>query len=77
MNHEKANTDIVNADVTAAQGLTEEVLVDMMIYEAQLTHAKRKIKDQIDMALDKKDKVLFLELSSELIELEKKNFGNE
>ncbi|KMY45424.1 hypothetical protein AC622_15320 [Bacillus sp. FJAT-27916] len=75
MNHEKANTDIVNADVTAAQGLTEEVLVDMMIYEAQLTHAKRKLKDQIDLALDKKDKELFLQLSSELIELEK-NFGN-
>ena len=75
MNHEKANTDIVNADVTAAQGLTEEVLVDMMIYEAQLTHAQRKLKDQIDMALDKKDKELFLKLSSELIELEK-NFGN-
>ena len=75
MNHEKANTDIVNADVTAAQGLTEEVLVDMMIYEAQLTHAKRKLKDQIHLALDKKDKELFLKLSSELIELEK-NFGN-
>ncbi len=75
MNHEKANTDIVNADVTAAQGLTEEVFVDMMIYEAQLTHAKRKLKDQIDLALDKKDKELFLQLSSELIELEK-NFGN-
>ncbi|WP_455663387.1 IDEAL domain-containing protein [Pradoshia sp.] len=75
MNHEKANTDIVNADVTAAYGLTEEVLVDMMIYEAQLTHAQRKLKDQIDMALDKKDKELFLQLSSELIELEK-NFGN-
>ncbi len=75
MNHEKANTDMVNADVTAAYGLTEEVLVDMMIYEAQLTHAQRKLKEQIDMALDNKDKALFLELSSELIELEKK-FGN-
>ncbi|PQD95491.1 hypothetical protein CYL18_09410 [Pradoshia eiseniae] len=75
MNHEKANTDMVNADVTAAQGLTEEVLVDMMIYEAQLTHAKRKLKDKIDMVLDKRDKELFLQLSSELIELEK-NFGN-
>ena len=72
MNHEKANTDMVNADVTAAYGLTEEVLVDMMIYEAQLTHAQRKLKEQIDMALDNKDKALFLELSSELIELEKK-----
>lgn len=75
MNHEKANTDMVNADVTAAYGLTEEVLVDMMIYEAQLTHAQRKLKEQIDTALDNKDKALFLELSSELIELEKK-FGN-
>ena len=75
MNHEKANTDMVNADVTAAQGLTEEVLVDMMIYEAQLTHAKRKLKDKIDMVLDKRDKELFLQLSSELIELEK-NFRN-
>jgi len=75
MNHEKANTDMVNADVTAAYGLTEEVLVDMMIYEAQLTHAKRKLKDKIDMVLDKRDKELFLQLSSELIELEK-NFGN-
>ena len=75
MNHEKANTDMVNADVTAAQGLTEEALVDMMIYEAQLTHAKRKLKDKIDMVLDKRDKELFLQLSSELIELEK-NFGN-
>ena len=75
MNHEKANTDIVNADVTAAQGLTEEVLVDMMIYEAQLTHAKRKLKDKIDTVLDKRDKELFLQLSSELIGLEK-NFGN-
>lgn len=75
MNHEKANTDMVNADVTAAQGLTEEVLVDMMIYEAQLTHAKRKLKDKIDTVLDKRDKELFLQLSSELIELEK-NFGN-
>lgn len=75
MNHEKANTDMVNADVTAAQGLTEEVLVDMMIYEAQLTHAKRKLKDKIDTVLDKRDKELFLQLSSELIELEK-NFRN-
>lgn len=75
MNHEKANTDMVNADVTAAQGLTEEVLVDMMIYEAQLTHAKRKLKEKIDTVLDKRDKELFLQLSSELIELEK-NFRN-
>ena len=76
MNHEKANTDIVKAvDVTVDQGTMEDLLMDMMIYEAQLTHAQRKLKEQIDMALDNKDKALFFELSSELIELEKK-FGN-
>ena len=76
MNHEKANTDIVKAvDVTVDQGTMEDVLMDMMIYEAQLTHAKRKLKDEIDQALDNRDKDAFMKLSAELIELEK-NFGN-
>ena len=76
MNHEKANTDIVKAvDVTVDQGTMEDVLMDMMIYEAQLTHAQRKLKEEIDQALDNRDKEAFMKLSAELIELEK-NFGN-
>ncbi|OCA90049.1 IDEAL domain-containing protein [Pradoshia sp. D12] len=76
MNHEKANTDIVKAvDVTVDQGTMEDLLMDMMIYEAQLTHAHRKLKEEIDHALDNKDKEAFMKLSAELIELEK-NFGN-
>jgi uncharacterized protein YpiB (UPF0302 family) len=76
MNHEKANTDIVKAvDVTVDQGTMEDLLMDMMIYEAQLTHAQRKLKEEIDHALDNKDKEAFMKLSAELIELEK-NFGN-
>ena len=76
MNHEKANTDIVKAvDVTIDQGTMEDVLMDMMIYEAQLTHAQRKLKEEIDQALDNRDKEAFMKLSAELIELEK-NFGN-
>ena len=76
MNHEKANTDIVKAvDVTVDQGTMEDVLMDMMIYEAQLTHAHMKLKEKIDQALDNRDKETFMKLSGELIELEK-NFGN-
>lgn len=76
MNHEKANTDIVKAvDVTVDQGTMEDVLMDMMIYEAQLTHAQKKLKKEIDQALDNRDKEAFMKLSAELIELEK-NFGH-
>ena len=49
--------------------------MDMLIYEAQLTHAQMKLKEEIDQALDNRDKEAFMKLSAELIELEK-NFGN-
>ena len=55
--------------------VVQEMLIDMIIQEAVLTTKKNILAKQIDEALDKKNKPLFLKLSSEMNVL-LKQFGN-
>lgn len=55
--------------------VVQEMLIDMIIQEAVLTTKKNILEKQIDEALDKKNKPLFLKLSSEMNVL-LKQFGN-
>lgn len=77
MNHEKSNTEILKAnDMYANPAITDEMLIDMLIYEAQLTYTRKNLKEKIDHALDKRDKELFMKLSTELVELEKNSLDH-
>ncbi|MCR8867581.1 hypothetical protein CN563_05530 [Bacillus sp. AFS026049] len=55
--------------------VVQEMLIDMIIQEAVLTTKKNLLAKQIDVALDMKNKPLFLKLSSEMNVL-LKQFGN-
>ncbi|MGG3556049.1 IDEAL domain-containing protein [Peribacillus frigoritolerans] len=55
--------------------VVQEMLIDMIIQEAVLTTKKNILAKQIDEALDMKNKLLFLKLSSEMNVL-LKQFGN-
>ncbi|MED3982981.1 IDEAL domain-containing protein [Peribacillus simplex] len=55
--------------------VVQEMLIDMIIQEAVLTNKKNILANQIDEALDMKNKPLFLKLSSEMNVL-LKQFGN-
>ncbi|MCT4476430.1 hypothetical protein CW306_15245 [Bacillus sp. BA3] len=55
--------------------VVQEMLIDMIIQEAVLTTKKNILAKKIDEALDKKNKPLFLKLSSEMNVL-LKQFGN-
>jgi uncharacterized protein YpiB (UPF0302 family) len=49
----------------------QSVYIDLLIQEALLNDKKEKLKNEIDQAIDNNDKETFLNLSQQLIEIEK------
>jgi uncharacterized protein YpiB (UPF0302 family) len=47
----------------------QEMFIDMIIHEALLNSKKDDLERKLDDALDKKDKILFMKLSSEMKKL--------
>ncbi|RID86186.1 IDEAL domain-containing protein [Peribacillus asahii] len=78
MKNDKSYSELVKAHSTKKAKKNEtmqEILIEMIIREAILKRKRNKLAQQIDNALDNKDKPLFLQLSTEMKEL-MKLFGN-
>ncbi|WP_251554380.1 IDEAL domain-containing protein [Neobacillus muris] len=56
------------------ENFVQELYVEMLLTEIQLTVEKEKLMQSIDQAIDRKDRMSFLQLSSQLKEVNKK-FG--
>ncbi|USK60687.1 IDEAL domain-containing protein [Peribacillus asahii] len=78
MKNEKSYSELVKAHSTKKAKKNEtmqEILIEMIIRESILKRKRNKLAQQIDNALDNKDKPLFLQLSAEMKQL-MKLFGN-
>ncbi|MCM3767386.1 IDEAL domain-containing protein [Neobacillus niacini] len=56
------------------ENFVQDLYIDMLLSEIQLTVEKEKLMRKIDLAIDRRDKKSFLHLSSKLKEINKK-FG--
>ncbi len=56
------------------ENFIQDLYIDMLLTEIQLTVEKEKLLQRIDLAIDLRDKKSFLQLSSQLREVNKK-FG--
>lgn len=56
------------------ENFVQDLYIDMLLSEIQLTVEKEKLMRKIDLAIDRRDKKSFLHLSGKLIEINKK-FG--
>lgn len=77
MKNEKSYSKLVKAHSNKKTNQTatiQEILIEMIIHESILVSKQKKLEQQIDDALDTKNKPLFLQLSAEMIQL-KKRFG--
>ena len=77
MKNEKSYSELVKAHSTkkAKTATTiQELLIEMIIHESILIRKRKKLEQQIDDALDTKNKPLFLQLSAEMNQLLKR-FG--
>ena len=77
MKNEKSYSELVKAHSNKQTNQTatiQELLIEMIIHESILVSKQKKLEQQIDDALDTKNKPLFLQLSAEMIQL-KKQFG--
>ncbi|MFB5282625.1 IDEAL domain-containing protein [Peribacillus sp. Hz7] len=78
MKNDKSYSELVKAHSTKKAKKNEtmqEILIEMIIRESILKRKRNKLAQQIDNALDNKDKPLFLQLSAEMKQL-MKLFGN-
>ncbi|AZV41635.1 IDEAL domain-containing protein [Peribacillus asahii] len=78
MKNDKSYSELVKAHSTKKAKKNEtmqEILIEMIIRESILKRKRNKLAQQIDDALDNKDKPLFLQLSAEMKQL-MKLFGN-
>ncbi|MFJ8244544.1 IDEAL domain-containing protein [Peribacillus asahii] len=78
MKNDKSYSELVKAHSTKKAKKNEtmqEILIEMIIRESILKRKRDKLAQQIDDALDNKDKPLFLQLSAEMKQL-MKLFGN-
>ena len=75
---EKSYSEIMKASVMkrikANESFVLDLYVDMLISEIQLNTKKEKLLSKIDKAIDERDQPLFLSLTEELKDLNKK-FG--
>lgn len=73
MENKKSYTEMMKASAMtrkkAAERSVMEIYIDMVLHESILTTRKTKLLTDIDAALDKKNKPLFMKLSKELNEL--------
>jgi len=56
------------------ENFIQDLYIEMLLSEIQLTVEKEKLQRKIDLAIDRRDKKSFLLLSSELKEINKR-FG--
>ncbi|MFF2446243.1 IDEAL domain-containing protein [Neobacillus sp. NPDC058068] len=56
------------------ENFVQDLYIDMLLSEIQLTVEKEKLLQKIDLAIDRRDKNLFLRLSGQLKEINKR-FG--
>jgi uncharacterized protein YpiB (UPF0302 family) len=73
MENKKSYTEMMKASAMtrkkAAERSVMEIYIDMVLHESILTTRKTKLLKDIDAALDKKNKPLFMKLTKELNEL--------
>lgn len=73
MENKKSYTEMMKASAMtrkkAAERSVMEIYIDMVLHESILMTRKTKLLTDIDAALDKKNKPLFLRLSKELNDL--------
>ncbi|MFI8576573.1 MULTISPECIES: IDEAL domain-containing protein [Rossellomorea] len=73
MENKKSYTEMMKASAMtrkkAAERSVMEIYIDMVLHESILMTRKTKLLTDIDAALDKKNKPLFMKLSKELNEL--------
>ncbi|MCA1061984.1 IDEAL domain-containing protein [Rossellomorea sp. AcN35-11] len=73
MENKKSYTEMMKASAMsrkkAAERSVMEIYIDMVLHESILTTRKTKLLTDIDAALDKKNKPLFMTLTKELKEL--------
>ncbi|KAA0565211.1 IDEAL domain-containing protein [Rossellomorea aquimaris] len=73
MENKKSYTEMMKASAMtrkkAAERSVMEIYIDMVLHESLLMTRKTKLLTDIDAALDKKNKPLFMKLSKELNEL--------
>ncbi|MGE6755220.1 IDEAL domain-containing protein [Rossellomorea sp. NPDC071047] len=73
MENKKSYTEMMKASAMtrkkAAERSVMEIYIDMVLHESILMTRKTKLLTDIDAALDKKNKPLFMKLTKELNEL--------
>ncbi|WRP08058.1 IDEAL domain-containing protein [Rossellomorea aquimaris] len=73
MENKKSYTEMMKASAMtrkkAAERSVMEIYIDMVLHESILMTRKTKLLTDIDAALDKKNKPLFMKLSKELNDL--------
>ena len=77
MNNEKSYSELVKAHAnkkSKTSATIQDILIEMIINESILTYRRENLEKQIDDALDTKNKLLFLKLSTEMNQL-LKQFG--
>ncbi|WP_372447574.1 IDEAL domain-containing protein [Neobacillus rhizophilus] len=76
--NEKSYTDLMKVAAMKRnqrkENFVQDLYIDMLLSEIQLTVEKEKLLRKIDSAIDRRDKKLFLQLSRQLREINKK-FG--
>ena len=72
MKNEKLPSELVKSYLANKQNqdtTLQDTFIEMIIHESILINKKTLLEQQIDQALDEKNKPLFLKLSSEMNEL--------
>ncbi|WHY87691.1 IDEAL domain-containing protein [Neobacillus novalis] len=76
--NEKSYTELMKLGAMKRNRMKEnfvlDLYIDMLLSEIQLTVEKEKLLRKIDLAIDRRDKKLFLRLSGQLKEINKR-FG--
>jgi uncharacterized protein YpiB (UPF0302 family) len=77
--NEKSYTELMKLGAMKRNRMKEnfvlDLYIDMLLSEIQLTVEKEKLLRNIDLAIDRRDKKLFLRLSGQLKEINKR-FGS-
>ncbi|WP_044022848.1 IDEAL domain-containing protein [Bacillus sp. SG-1] len=73
MDKKKTYSEMMKASAMSRKTATEmtlnEIYVDMVLNEVNLMNQKRKLKEELDCALDQRDKQKFMTLSLQLRKL--------
>lgn len=73
--NDKSYTELMKLSAmnrTQGKEFIRDLYIDMLLSEVQLLLEKEKLQEEIDKALDKRNKEKFLHLSKKLLELNKR-----